>query len=258
MSSVPGAGRLANLIFQNFVVSQIADKHKLRVISYKCADKIASLGIRLYTDGTVEYPITRLIRNEDVYDSLDAEDISYNVCSDDFFQTRDISKMLYDHLRTESQKQSIIDANPYKPRYGQNNDIFVHIRLGDARRYSPGYQYYQSSIQYIIQRYGSNKIYVASDVLNDPMIRELRRAFGGVQLLVALNEIETIQFGSTCRHLVLSHGSYSAVIGYLAFNAETVVYSSFDGLERWHGDIFSIPGWSMYKPSKKMNVKMCF
>ena len=32
-----------------------------------------------------------------------------------------------------------------------------------------------------------------------------------------INPIETIQFGSTCKNIILSHGSFSAVIGYLGF-----------------------------------------
>ena len=31
------------------------------------------------------------------------------------------------------------------------------------------------------------------------------------------NEIETIQFASTCKNVVLSHGTYSGIIGYLSF-----------------------------------------
>jgi hypothetical protein len=60
-----------------------------------------------------------------------------------------------------------------------------------------------------------------------------------------MDDVETLQFASTCKHLVLSHGSYSAMMGYLGFMTETVFYSSFDGLDTWHGDMFSIPGWIM-------------
>ena len=32
-----------------------------------------------------------------------------------------------------------------------------------------------------------------------------------------MDPVKTIQFGSTCKHIVLSHGSFSAMIGYLGF-----------------------------------------
>ena len=35
--------------------------------------------------------------------------------------------------------------------------------------------------------------------------------------LLHYNEIDTIQFGSTCKNIILSHGSFSAMIGNLSF-----------------------------------------
>lgn len=56
-----------------------------------------------------------------------------------------------------------------------------------------------------------------------------------------MDEIHTIQFASTCKHIVLSHGSFSAVIGYLAFFSN--VYYPAYGDTMWYGDMFSIDGW---------------
>ena len=59
---------------------------------------------------------------------------------------------------------------------------------------------------------------------------------------VKYDEIQTIQFASTCRYIGLSHGTYSAIIGYLVFFSN-VYYKNLEKDKLWHGDIFSIPDW---------------
>ena len=56
------------------------------------------------------------------------------------------------------------------------------------------------------------------------------------------NEILTIQFASTCRNIILSHGSFSAIIGYLSFYS-TIYYPEYEINKIWFGDMFSIDGW---------------
>jgi hypothetical protein len=151
--------------------------------------------------------------------------------------------MLYNSLR--DQKQTIIDCNPYNYRYGRNNDIFIHVRLSDATEFNPGVNYYLNAMECIVKN-ANTRVYIGTDEPNHPMISTIlgkyppNRAF-----ILTLDYIKTIQFGSTCRNIILSHGSFSALIGYLGFFTENIYFSSFDGLKHWHGDIFSIPGWTM-------------
>ena len=59
-------------------------------------------------------------------------------------------------------------------------------------------------------------IYIGSDNLNDDLIKKIKALYTNI-ILVDKNPIETIQFGSTCKNIILSHGSFSALIGYLGF-----------------------------------------
>ena len=56
-------------------------------------------------------------------------------------------------------------------------------------------------------------------------------------LLVVYNPYRTIQFGSTCKHILLSHGTFSAMIGYLAFYSKNIYYPNIK--PKWgHLEIF--------------------
>lgn len=245
MSVVPGYGRLANVIFQCYVMSVIAEKHDLLVEKYEGREFIEALGIDLYTDGKKTYNDTFKMKNEDFLNILYSSDICFNISVDDFFQTKEISNMLYHHLREPYQKTSIMSNNPFKERYGNNNDCFVHVRLTDAEQYNPGIHYYIKAINILLGSKQIDKILVSSDDMEHPMISFIYNTYPDKVYFVGLDMVETLQFASTCKHLVLSHGSYSAMMGYLGFMTETVMYSTFDGLVPWHGDMFSIPGWIM-------------
>jgi hypothetical protein len=61
--------------------------------------------------------------------------------------------------------------------------------------------------------------------------------------IIEYDEIQTFQFASTCKHIILSHGSFSAVIGYLAYFSD-IYYPEYEADKMWYGDMFSIPGWN--------------
>lgn len=105
-----------------------------------------------------------------------------------------------------------MDKNPYKGRYNNNNDTFLHIRLDDAKLWNVGIDYYV----YCISLLKSDTIYIGSDNFEDDLIKKIKTLYPKV-VFVEKNPIETIQFGSTCKNIILSHGSFSAVIGYLGF-----------------------------------------
>ena len=124
------------------------------------------------------------------------------------------------------------------------------MRLGDVKRRSPGLQYYIRAIQ---NAGTHSKIYICTDSPRDTIIQKLQSELPNTELL-QLNEIETIQFASTCKNIVLSHGTYSAIIGYLSFFSD-IYYPSYKWISgMWHGDIFSIEGWNEIMPFRKHNV----
>ena len=72
-----------------------------------------------------------------------------------------------------------------------------------------------------------NNIYISSDDFNSELIKNVKKKYPKI-IFINKDPIETIQFGSTCKFIILSHGTFSAIIGYLAFYS-TIYYPGF-----WH------------------------
>jgi hypothetical protein len=51
-------------------------------------------------------------------------------------------------------------------------------------------------------------------------------------------------FASTCNHIVLSGGTFSWLIGFLAFFSKSIYYPRIKN--KWYGDIFIFPHWEMF------------
>jgi len=145
---------------------------------------------------------------------------------------------LYDYLHTEKIKSRITDNNPFKTRYNNNNDLFIHIRLTDAARFNPGINYYINAVNQI----KFDNLYISTDEPSNNMIKTLLQMFPSCKL-VQCDEITTFQFASTCKNIILSHGSFSAVIGYLAFYSN-IYYPEYEKNKMWYGDMFSIKNWT--------------
>ena len=204
-------GRLCNQVIRNLSLSILAEKYDLYV-EYSNYDNINNkLGIELFI-GNKKYDKTVSI-NETNYMNYFNNNIENNANFNfmkNYFQNTEITTILHNHL-TNNMK-NIIDKNPYKERYKNNNDIFLHIRLGDVKKFNVGLDYFV----YCINSLQYDNIYIGSDNFNDELINKLKTLYPSV-ILIDKNPIETIQFGSTCKNIILSHGSFSAVIGYLGF-----------------------------------------
>jgi hypothetical protein len=231
------AGRLCNHIIRNLYVSFIAEYNDLAV-QYSYEKEIDRLGIRLFKSGTKTYETTIIIRDEDCNTYLDTH-FSCNIFVDWLAaQNHDFALRLFHHFRYALVKQEIQAANYYKERYNKNNDVFVHVRLDDAAQWNPGFAYYDLALQTI----GVESGFISSDSPYHPFVSILASKYN--LQLVETNEVETIMLASTCRHLVLSHGTFSWIIGALAFDASTV-YIPPKSYGSWCGDIFTMPGWKI-------------
>ena len=131
-----------------------------------------------------------------------------------------------------------MEKNPYNERYNNNEDIFIHIRLTDVAHLNPGINYYIKTINTINKNFS---IYISTDDINHNIITELLDKYPNI-ILINYDEINTIQFASTCKNIILSHGSFSAIIGYLAFFSN-IYYPEYDYNKLWYGDMFSINNW---------------
>jgi hypothetical protein len=234
-------GRLANCMFRNFAVSSVASKHNLYVRSYAQDDVAMSLGISFYKSGKLAFDSPELELTDNNFSeilfsgcSLCANVVSHNC----FFQTQAISQMFYNYLRGPETRKKIMAANPYADRYQNNADIYIHVRLGDVIHLNPGLPYYLFTLSHIKQNNEcSGTIYVSSDSPEHETTRYLIDKCGAI--LVDKTIDRTIQFASTCKYIILSHGSFSAFIGYLSFYSD-VFYPKYNDTHMWHGDMFSI------------------
>ena len=119
--------------------------------------------------------------------------------------------------------------------------MFIHIRLTDVEHFNPGITYYVNAIKNII----FDNLYISTDDKNNNMVKELLKLYPSSQL-INFDEISTFQFASTCKHIILSHGSFSAVIGYLSFFS-SIYYPEYELNKIWYGDMCSIDNWIKLK-----------
>ena len=236
-------GRLCNQIIRNLAVSFIAKKHNLNV-KYSNYNLISSqLGIDLFTSGTQIYSDINELNELNYFDIYNTDNITYNLNpNNSFFQTKEIFNIIYNYLHSDIIKSNIIKINKFKERYNNNNDLFIHIRLGDIAHFNPGIDYYLKSIKYIKEFSNFDNIYISSDTLTHDIIKKIVEEYPYTNL-IHYNEIETIQFGSTCKYIILSHGSFSSIIGCLSFYSD-IYYPKIEKDKQWHGDIFSIKNWT--------------
>jgi hypothetical protein len=230
-------GRLGNQIIRNLATSLIAEKYDLQV-TYSNHEAIQSLGINLFS-GQNKYDDTILVTDNNYFDVLESNNVTTNINpNNNYFQTREIMNFLYRHIHSDNVKNNIIDKNPVNNRYKNNNDAFVHVRLTDVTQHNPGLRYYLN----VLKDIQFDTLYISSDNIQHSIIRDIVKTYPHNTKLVYMNEISTIQFGSTCKHVVLSHGSFSAVIGYVSFFSD-VHYPEYEPGKIWYGDMFSIEGW---------------
>jgi hypothetical protein len=237
MTTTVEHGRLGNQIIRNFAVSQIAKKQDL-FVDYCNYSRIKSLGIELYSGKNI-YTETKQLTDNNYFDILNENTINYNLDPNpSYFQTKEISNYLFSCLNDQTNRQNIIMKNNYKERYNNNNDCFIHIRLTDVEHLNPGIDYYfkaLSNIQF-------DHLYVASDDVNHRFIQQIIEKYPN-STIISYDEINTIKYGSTCKYIILSHGSFSAIIGFLSFFS-SVYYCQYDSNKIWYGDMFSIPSWN--------------
>jgi len=237
MTEVSGGGRLGNQIFRSLAVSIIAEKFNLKS-SYKSYAQIKELGIHLFIGNILHCNMIELT-DDNYFNILNNTELTTNLNpNNSFFQTKDISNFLYNYLQSDQIKTKIINKNPNINRYNNNNDLFIHIRLGDVIQYNPGINYYLKAISLI----HFNNMYISSDSIDHNIIKEIMNKYPQA-IIILKDEIKTIQFASTCKHIILSHGSFSAIIGYLSFYSQ-IYYPQYDEKYIWYGDMFSINGWN--------------
>jgi hypothetical protein len=231
MSTSYGPGDLCNSIFRAIPASLFIEK-SYGEIDYQNRDEIEKLGIDLQ-QGNMIYENTINLTESNFFDFMrNGNNFHFNIMIDGYFQTRKIALMMCDYFRENF--PHLYDANPFKERYLNNNDIFIHIRLGDAKNHNRGIHYYEKAIN-MITDYENG--YIATDSPEDDIVKYISKKYN----FKVLNRIECIQFGFVTNNIILSHGTFSAIIGYMAISSN-VYYPS--GEPGWcPKGIYEIPWW---------------
>jgi hypothetical protein len=180
------------------------------------------------------------ISNKDNKQTTNNFKFNFKLEHNTYCQTREFVLFLYDQYYIDPvlsiEKQiSIINANKYKSRYENNDDVCIHVRLGDVSQYNPGFAYYDNILTSLKFTNG----YICSDSPNHPTVKKLIEKYK-LKIVIG-NEPDTIMFASTCKYLILSQGTFSWLIGFLGFFSE-VYFPKIK--KKWHGDIFVIPTWN--------------
>lgn len=236
-------GKFGKTFFLNMLYHFLALKYNFKV-KYLEADKFSKLGINFFQGSRnvskSDMKQIQLTDNNflnyiinDSYHSLPVENIYFTLKHDTYAQTRTFALIIRDYVQT-NWKLKIIHNNTYKFRYSDNNDVFLHVRLGDVTHYNPGFDYYDKILSNLDFKYG----YISSDSINHPICLKLIEKYKLIK--IETDEISTIAFASTCKNLILSNGTFSWLVGILAFQSN-VFYPKIK--YQWHGDIFVFPDW---------------
>jgi hypothetical protein len=202
----PLNGRLGNQIFRNLAVSFIAEKFDL-CCEYSSKNVINRLGIKLFSGNNIWNNTIELTDNN-YFDILQLTSMISNLNPNkNFFQTNAISNLIHSHLHSNTIKMNIIEENPFRDRYNSNNDVCVHVRLGDVRKFNPGLKYYLKAISSV----AFDHLYIFTNEKRHLIIQQIIQNYPESKIK-EYDEIKTIQFASTCKNVILSHGTFSAVM----------------------------------------------
>jgi hypothetical protein len=231
-------GRLCNHIIRAHAASFIAKKRNLQFNYGQYFDLMKHLGINLYTEGVMTYKLEQQISDIDImnYITMNVPIFRNIYLNRSFFQTKEFSNYLYKYYQNPENYKSIIDANKFNHRYNNNDDVFVHIRLGDVMDKNPGFHYYDKALSQITFNNG----YIASDDLNHDICKQLIKKYN--LNTIKYNEVETIMFGSTCKNIVVTGGSFSYIIALFGFFSKIYYAKSFN---TWFpAELFYIQYWN--------------
>uniref|UniRef100_A0A6C0KU92 Uncharacterized protein n=1 Tax=viral metagenome TaxID=1070528 RepID=A0A6C0KU92_9ZZZZ len=241
-------GRFANQLFRNVSSHLIAKKYNLK-FQYGQQDDFDKLGISFFTAGQNFFDNTIYFEDE-----FNSEYLKYILSDEPMYlpenlksnfnltnshcQHPESARFVHSFLNDPDTKQSIIGHNKYKDRYNNNNDVFVHVRLDDASQYCPPIEYFEHALDSLQFTNG----YISSDSIDDEFCKKLINKYN--LQVVKEDAPTTIQFGSTCNHVVLSGGTFSWMIGVMGFHSDITFPIQ---KIRWHGDIFIFEDWKGIK-----------
>ena len=217
-------GRLGNNLLQNIGISILSKKFDFKVENYINEEELKILGLSLNKRQNTNTNFNSYYDTDLMY-LLSLNKINNGILYEGTFQVKDF---------VLTYKQDILNHFNLKYDYENNNDLFIHVRLGDVSNLNVGIEYYKSAINSIT----FNKGYISSDTLTHHIVQELIKEYN--LILYDNNPLDTINFGKNFNNLILSTGTFSWWIGLLS-KAKNIIFP-LNG-PKWHGDIFVYEDW---------------
>jgi len=228
--------RFGNLFFLNMCLHLFSIKYNLKS-SYKYEKEFNKLGIYFY-NGSKIYNKNLLLTDYNFENLLESDINPKNIIINNnvWFHTNRFCKIIKEYFLKNNIFEIVKNHNKYNNRYNNNNDLFIHVRLGDVSDKT------NNLLNYFINIIESIKFvngYISSDSINHNLCKILIKKYN-LRIINTL-EVETIMFGSTCKNIILSGGTFSWLIGFLAENNSKIYYPEIKN--KWFGDIFSFSNW---------------
>jgi hypothetical protein len=238
-SSCSHQARLGNLFFVNMALHFIALRNNLYV-TYKYNKEFIELGIRFFT-GRKSYDEELYLTEDNFFEIIKRNiKLEKNIIIDSnkfFCQNSDFCFYIKEQFNYIF-KENIQKKNLFKHRYNNNNDIFVHVRMGDLKEdlcFHANKNYYDKMLETLTFENG----YISSDSIESDICDFLIKKYD--LIVINYDEVKTIMFASTCDKIILSGGTFSWLIGFLAFYADKIYYPNYKNT--WYDDIFVFDEW---------------
>ena len=207
-------------------------------MKYHFENELKSLGMEMY-NGTETYDSNIILTNDNIQTIFENQIEKKNVIIHDTFEIPYVANFIKKHLN----KKKIMSANLYKYRYLSNNDLFVHVRIDgieNSNDFEP-FEYYDLAISKLQFDFG----YISSDCIKHPICTKLIRKYN--LKIIKTDEIGTLQWGSTCKWIVLSKSKLSWWIGLFAFCDSIVYYPERNNKNTKHVQLFTFKDWNKVK-----------
>jgi hypothetical protein len=230
-------GRFGNLFFINMILHFISKKYDLKT-TYKYYNQFLKLGIELFI-GNNTYKENIHLTELNYFELMNKNNNFTNIIINNYswFQNYEFCLFLQIYFNKNKVKNNIIKNNKFSERYNKNNDLFIHVRLDDIEDINSNnsFDYYDN----IIKKYTFDNGYISSDNIKSLICYKLINKYS--LKIINFNEEETIMFGSTCNTIILSGGTFSWLIGFLAYYSKNINYPIRNN--KWYGDIFVYNNW---------------
>lgn len=229
--------RFGNMFFLNMCLHFFSKKYDLKC-SYKFEKEFNKLGI-YFNKGNNIYKKNILLTDFNFENILESDIPPRNIIINNnvWFHTNRFCKIMNEYFERNNLFENVRKNNLYHYKYDNNNDLFIHVRLGDvAEKTIVLENYYTRTIDSL----KFNRGFITSDNINHDLCKRLIKKYK--LTIFDRSEVETIMFGSTCKNIILCGGTFSWLIGFLAMSSSTVFYPELK--EKWYGDIFSFKNWN--------------